>query len=150
MLSTQPLENTAQAGHYFFGHDNYYTEEQTLAKERSQWWGKGAEALDLTDTVDTQIFTELLRGTLLDGQQLGKQEGGTIKHRPGFDLTFSAPKSVSLLALIGGDERILSAIECSTDKALALAGSIDKVSKSPSPTLYGSPSEGEAHLVAMG
>jgi conjugative relaxase-like TrwC/TraI family protein len=67
MLSTQPIKNTAQASHYFLGHDNYYTEENTLGKERSQWWGIGAQALDISGTVDAQLFTQLLRDTLPDG-----------------------------------------------------------------------------------
>ncbi len=120
MLSTQAIKNTAQASHYFLGHDNYYKEEQTLGQERSQWWGKGADRLSLSGHVDTQTFTQLLRGTLPDGQQLGKQIGEKIHHRPGFDLTFSVPKSVSLVALLGGDERVLSAVERATDKALQL------------------------------
>ncbi|ARC95084.1 conjugative transfer relaxase/helicase TraI (plasmid) [Vibrio coralliilyticus] len=35
--------------------------------------------------------------------------GKRDKHRSGFDLTFSAPKSISLLALVGGDDRLLEA-----------------------------------------
>jgi conjugative relaxase-like TrwC/TraI family protein len=31
------------------------------------------------------------------------------KHRPGYDLTFSAPKSVSMLAMLGGDKRLIDA-----------------------------------------
>src|SRR5205823_6353151 len=38
-----------------------------------------------------------------------KMDGNVIRHRPGWDLTFSAPKSVSLLALAGGDERLRKA-----------------------------------------
>lgn len=120
MLSTQTIKNTGQASHYFLGQDNYYTEEQGLAQARSQWWGKGARSLGLSGPIDPQTFTQLLRGTLPNGQQLGKQDGDKLKHRPGFDLTFSAPKSVSLAALIGGDERILIAVERATDQALRL------------------------------
>ena len=120
MLSTQPIKNVSQASHYFLGHDNYYTEDQSLAKERSQWWGKGAQTLGLTGSIDSEIFTQLLKGQLTTGQQLGKVEGDIVKHRPGFDLTFSVPKSVSLLALLGDDERIFSAVERATDKAITL------------------------------
>ena len=34
---------------------------------------------------------------------------GEIHHRPGRDVTLSAPKSVSLMALVGGEERIVAA-----------------------------------------
>src|SRR5262245_30494610 len=120
MLSTQAIKNVGQASHYFLGHDNYYTEENTLGKDRSQWWGKGAKTLNLSGAIDSELFTQLLKGTLPTGDQLGKIEGGAIKHRPGFDLTFSAPKSVSLIALLGGDARIFGAVERATNKALTL------------------------------
>ncbi len=120
MLSTQAIKNIGHASHYFLGHDNYYTEEQTLSKDRSQWWGSGAQALGLSGTIDSELFTQLLKGKLPTGKQLGKVEDDSVKHRPGFDLTFSTPKSVSLLALLGGDKRIFSAVGRATDKALAL------------------------------
>ncbi len=45
-----------------------------------------------------------------DGPHLGKRgKDGEIQHRPGRDVTMSAPKSVSLMALMGGDERIVEA-----------------------------------------
>lgn len=121
MLSTNPIGNPSQAKHYFLGHDNYYSENDTLAKERSEWWGKGAKALDLSGPIDTQQFLELLKGHLPDGQQLGKKVDNTIEHRPGFDLTFSVPKSVSLTAFLGGDEqRIIDAMNRAVDKTLSL------------------------------
>ena len=120
MLSTQVVKNVAQATHYFLGQDNYYTENNTLAQEHSQWWGEGAKVMGLSGTVDPATFTRLLQGHLPNGERLGKKVDGEILHRPGFDLTFSAPKSVSLLALLGNDERIFQAIERATDKALEL------------------------------
>ena len=101
MLSTKPIKNVEQAAHYFLGHDNYYTEENTLAQDCSQWWGKGAQALGLSGHVEPAKFTELLRGRLPNDQQLGKKVDGEIKHRPGFDLTFSVPKSVSISSVAG-------------------------------------------------
>jgi conjugative relaxase-like TrwC/TraI family protein len=120
MLSTKVVGNPGQAQHYFLRHDNYYSEGNTLAQERSAWWGKAAKSLGLAGTVEAGDFTRLLRGQLPDGQQLGKIVDGQLRHRAGFDLTFSAPKSVSMLALMGKDERILTAVEKATDKALAM------------------------------
>lgn len=37
------------------------------------------------------------------------QELTSVEHRAGWDATFSAPKSVSLTALVGGDERVREA-----------------------------------------
>jgi conjugative relaxase-like TrwC/TraI family protein len=42
----------------------------------------------------------------------------TMEHRAGWDATFSAPKSVSLTALVGGDERVRTAHRESVDVAL--------------------------------
>lgn len=120
MLSTKVLGSVEQAAHYFLGHDNYYTDEQTLAQERSQWWGKGAAALGLSGSIDPERFTELLKGHLPNGERVGKMVDDEWQHRPGFDLTFSVPKSVSLLALLGNDERIIKAVENATDKVLNL------------------------------
>ena len=44
------------------------------------------------------------------GDTLGRSDGkGGLEHKPGWDFTFSAPKSVSVMALIGGDERLMAA-----------------------------------------
>ncbi|HEL9812700.1 TPA: conjugative relaxase, partial [Klebsiella pneumoniae] len=58
---------------------------------------------------DKQVFTELLQGKLPDGSDLTRIQDGVNKHRPGYDLTFSAPKSVSMLAMLGGDKRLIDA-----------------------------------------
>ena len=52
------------------------------------------------------MFDALLRGELPDGTRVGNPGQ---PHRPGTDLTFSLPKSWSLLALVGGDRRIAEA-----------------------------------------
>ena len=63
----------------------------------------------------------MLTGEVPDGtaHRLGRRiVGGEIHHRPGRDLTFSAPKSVSLAALVGGDERIVDAHDRAVKKSL--------------------------------
>ena len=68
------------------------------------------ESLGLAGPVDPDIFKAILEGRVTDGPSLGKRgKDGEIHHRPGRDVTMSAPKSVSLLALIGGDRRIVAA-----------------------------------------
>ncbi len=52
--------------------------------------------------VDAKTFENILNGKLPDGTQVG--EPG--KRQLGTDLTFSMPKSASVLALVGGDKRI--------------------------------------------
>jgi conjugative relaxase-like TrwC/TraI family protein len=55
--------------------------------------------------VDAKTFENILNGKLPDGSQIGKPGD----RRLGMDLTFSMPKSASLLAYVGGDKRILEA-----------------------------------------
>lgn len=61
-----------------------------------------AEQLGLQGCVDKDVFTRLLEGWLPDGADLSRMQDGRNRHRPGYDLTFSAPKSVSMMAMLGG------------------------------------------------
>lgn len=42
-------------------------------------------------------------------QQLGTYRDGQLEHRPGWDVTLSAPKSVSIMAEVAGDRRLIAA-----------------------------------------
>ena len=106
----------------YYERDGYYAREDPAHREASAWVGTGAEALGLSGPVDPDIFCGILEGAVPDGsgRRLGRRLGdGTIDHRPGRDVTFSASKSVSLAALIGGDERIVDAHDDAVRKALA-------------------------------
>ena len=62
----------------------------------------------------------MLEGKVPDGPHLGKRDkDGEIHHRPGRDVTLSAPKSVSLMALVGGDERIVASHDRAVTRTLA-------------------------------
>lgn len=104
MMSPKAIKSAAQAGHYF-EHDDYYVD----GLSPSGWVGSGAAALGLSGDVDRETFRALLEGQLPDGQRLGTVRDGEWKHQPGIDLTFSAPKSVSILAEVAGDQRLLEA-----------------------------------------
>ena len=117
MLSSSVIKNVGQASHYYSQQDNYYTREEGI--EQSEWWGKGAEKLGFYGHVDTKNFSDLLTGLLPNGEKLGKVVDGQIKHRAGWDLTFSAPKSVSILALVGGDKRLIEAHRKAVSSALS-------------------------------
>ncbi|MBI4242510.1 MAG: conjugative relaxase, partial [Planctomycetes bacterium] len=106
MLSIGPI-NVKTAEHYY-EMDDYYAKEDQLG---SQWYGKGAEALGFTGAVQKEKFLSLLDGKLPNGQQLGCVRGGKLEHRNGLDLTFSAPKSVSILAELGADNRLFTVHE---------------------------------------
>ncbi len=120
MISLNNVGSAGQALHYF-SKDNYYTQDQGL--EHSEWFGNGAEHLGLSGQIDRAAFFELLEGKV-EGQELGKwvrNEGTGEKereHRPGTDMTFSAPKSVSLVAEIHGTRDVREAHEAAVKKAL--------------------------------
>ena len=106
----------------YYERDGYYARDDAAHREASAWAGKGADALGLSGPVDPDIFSDILEGTVPDGsgRRLGRRLGdGTVSHRPGRDVTFSAPKSVSLAALIGGDGRIVDAHDAAVRKTLA-------------------------------
>ncbi len=115
MLSIYTLKSASDAFSYYQKGD-YYTKEGTDA--HSFWFGTGAKALGLEGTVDFLIFKDLLEGRFPNGSLMRSTARGEY-HRPGYDLTFSAPKSVSILALIGGNKEILQAYRESVEEVLA-------------------------------
>ena len=117
MLSMSNLKN-AQAAISYYENDNYYTKGDEEAKEQSGWFGKGAKALSLKGEVSYDDFTKVLEGKLPDGKELGRYVDGERQHAPGTDLTFSAPKSVSILAEVFDDKKLLDAHDKAVLKTL--------------------------------
>ena len=103
VVSVASVGSAAGAAAYY-ANDNYYTAEQSA--EHSEWGGDGAARLELSGKVDAEVFEQVLAGKLPNGATIS---GGAGEHVAGMDLTFSAPKSVSLIALIGGDKRVIAA-----------------------------------------
>jgi conjugative relaxase-like TrwC/TraI family protein len=98
---------------------NYWSQRGVIAGE---WQGRLAGQFGLAGMVSAEDFAKLSQGQHPQtAEQLVRQrasyeyqdaDGKTIKtmeHRAGWDATFSAPKSVSLTALVGGDERVREA-----------------------------------------
>jgi len=113
------IASPAQGASYY-EKDGYYAKDDPAHREASRWAGKGAEALGLSGPVDPDTFRRILEGKVPVGPQLGRRgPDGEIQHRPGRDVTLSAPKSVSLLAMVGGDERIVDAHDQAVGKTLA-------------------------------
>ena len=113
---------SASQGVSYYEQDGYYANDDPAHKEASAWNGKGAGALGLSGPVDADQFKEILEGQIPDGsgRRLGrKSKDGSLNHRPGRDVTFSAPKSVSLAALIGGDRRVVDAHDRAVKRTLA-------------------------------
>lgn len=99
MLTLKKIEKSKDAALYF-SQDNYYTQKQGI--EFSKWHGAIADELGLKGRINPEIFHNLLKGEI-DGIQLGRIEKGQFMHRPGYDLTLSAPKSVSILSEVYND-----------------------------------------------
>jgi len=107
---------------------NYWSRDQ---QGHSEWQGKLAEQWGLVGAVGNEHFARLAEGqhptteAQLVRHQVPKtyqgkfgQEVTSVEHRAGWDATFSAPKSVSLTALVGGDERVRDAHQESVRVAL--------------------------------
>ena len=108
MLSIKAITSSSVAAHYYSEAD-YYAKDGD-ADIASSWRGSGAEKLGLDGVVDSSEFKAMLDGHLPDGTQIGRSNGdGEREHKKGWDFTLSAPKSVSVLALAGGDKRLIAA-----------------------------------------
>src|SRR5258707_14930561 len=96
--------------------DNYYTAGDHIS---GQWHGRLAQAWNLSGDVGDAELQRLaagqhpVTGDILVHQQASRsylnRRGAhvrSIEHRAGWDATFSAPKSVSLTALVGDDARV--------------------------------------------
>jgi conjugative relaxase-like TrwC/TraI family protein len=114
VASVSALTSAAQATNYF-EIDDYYAEG---GLSPSEWQGRGARELGLSGEVDRETFRELLKGQV-SGQQLGTVRNGELEHRPGWDVTLSAPKSVSIMAEVAGDRRLIEAHGQAVKTALA-------------------------------
>jgi conjugative relaxase-like TrwC/TraI family protein len=98
---------------------NYWSQKGAIEGE---WQGRLATQFGLSEAVSAEDFAKLSQGQHPQtGEQLVRQRASyeykdadgktinTMEHRAGWDATFSAPKSVSLTALVGGDERVREA-----------------------------------------
>ena len=98
-----------------------YAEEDRITKdkaiENSRWFGTGAVVLGLSDKVNSISYKNLYDGRDDRGTSLRKKLAGK-NSRPGRDLTFSAPKSVSLLALVEENKQVTAAHNKAVDFAL--------------------------------
>ena len=116
-MSLSAVRSAGAAAAYYSEVDDYYKEGDHAP---TQWQGGGAEALGLHGSVQTRDATALLDGRLPNGEVLGRNgAGGEREHRAGWDATFSAPKSVSVAALVHGDERLIAAHDRAVTAAMA-------------------------------
>ena len=110
--------------------ENYYSESGEVS---GQWYGRLAEEWGLKGEVGSEQYERLVAGQdPHTGEQLVRpvksreevnrygEEITISEHRAGWDATFSAPKSVSLAALVGNDERIRVAHREAVNEALSV------------------------------
>jgi conjugative relaxase-like TrwC/TraI family protein len=123
MLAPKAQYSLKDAKRYFKEHlgvGDYYAEGQHVP---GQWFGKGAEDLELRGVTTTEQFERLCENLHPQtGQKLTLRQNGTrietgkngVAHetanrRVFYDFPFSPPKSVSIAALVGDDKRIVEA-----------------------------------------
>jgi len=119
---------TYHAKEFTAAEQNYWKQNDSI---QGEWHGRLAEKFRLASSVGAAEFARLSEGQHpRTGEQLVRhrkvhdyktEEGKTVapvEHRAGWDATFSAPKSVSLTALVGGDARVREAHQQAVDIAL--------------------------------
>ena len=116
MLSIGRLGTTGGAD-YYLGKvannvDDYYLGR---GEAPGQWIGATSEQLGLVGQVGPDALRNLLAGTSASGEDLGARI--SEDRRPGYDLTFSAPKGASLLWAFGSEE-VRDSISVAHDRAV--------------------------------
>jgi len=119
---------TYHAKEFTAAEQNYWKHGDTI---QGEWHGRLSVKFGLSGAVGAEEFARLSAGQHPEtGKQLVSHrtvheyrnaDGKTVspvEHRAGWDATFSAPKSVSLTALVGGDERVREAHREAVDVAL--------------------------------
>jgi len=113
-MLTSANVSSQMAVNYFI--KNYYHQG------KSRWSGEGAVKLGLSGAVDNeQAFKNVISGLTPDGKErLNARVLKPQERRAALDCTFSAPKSVSLMALVGGDSRLIAAHHKALESVLDL------------------------------
>jgi conjugative relaxase-like TrwC/TraI family protein len=100
------------------GAEDYYSGE---GEAEGQWLGDAAAELGLDGAVEAEQLTAMLTGrNPATGEPLGLRAVGGRGAVPGFDLTFSVPKSASLLWALG-DAETSAAVTAATESTLGAA-----------------------------
>jgi conjugative relaxase-like TrwC/TraI family protein len=118
VLTAKAQYNLKNAEKYFREHlstGDYYTQGQQIGVE---WFGAGAERLKLRGKVEQDAFVKLCRNLNPGTGEPLTQRMVKKNRRVFYDFTLSPPKSVSIAALIGGDQRIEQAHERAAFSAL--------------------------------
>jgi conjugative relaxase-like TrwC/TraI family protein len=125
MLTIRAMTGGAGYAQKHLEHSDYFDQNRTV---QGEWHGRGAELLGLNGAVTHQQFEAVREGLHPEtgeflrprhsADRLATDGEVESKARSLYDLTFSAPKSVSVQALVGGDDRLLEAHRHAVDVAL--------------------------------
>ena len=130
MLTIRAMTGGAGYAQRHLEHSDYYDEHRRV---QGEWHGRGAELLGLRGSVTHEQFEAIREGSHPEtGEFLRPRHSADRTNSDGseqskarslYDLTFSAPKSVSVQALVGADERLVTAHDKAVREALAEAES---------------------------
>lgn len=117
MISIGAIKQSAKdaAEYYSSEEKNYYLSEKGV-DQSTQWFGEGAKRNGILEkAVEPSELEMFLSGKTYDGE-VSKSFKGEL--RRGWDFTLSAPKSVSILALIYGDKELIKAHDMAVKQTL--------------------------------
>jgi conjugative relaxase-like TrwC/TraI family protein len=119
---------TYHAKEFTAAEQNYWKQGDTI---QGEWHGKLADTFELSGAVGAEEFARLSQGlhpqtgtqlvshrTVHEYRNVEGKMVSPVEHRAGWDATFSAPKSISLTALVGGDDRVREAHREAVNAAL--------------------------------
>ena len=110
MAATVVVVRSSAKAVIYYERDGYYARNDPEHRQASFWHGDAAKELGLRAHVRPSRFEAVLSGYVPGTDlRLGRMREGQHEHRPGWDITLSAPKSVSLEALVMGDRRVIRA-----------------------------------------
>jgi len=125
MLTIRALSDGKGYAARHLQHSDYYAEGERIA---GHWYGRGAELLAMSGTVDTRDFDALRQGLDPKTEEFLRQRRGADRTGAGgetlgqarslYDFTISAPKSVSIMAIVGEDHGLVQAHQTAVAAAL--------------------------------
>ena len=119
MVATVTRLKAAATTVHYFEVDGYYAKNDPEHRKASCWHGEAAALLGLHGPVKPNRFESVLAGYVPGTDtRLGRLRDGEHQHRPGVDVTFSAPKSVSLEALIYAPPKTRARVVRAHDEAV--------------------------------
>ncbi len=125
MLTIRAMSDGSGYSERHLQHSDYYAEGERVI---GTWQGRGAELLGLAGEVESEDFEAVRQGIdpntgeflrqRHSADRIGTDGNVQSRGRNLYDFTISAPKSVSVMAKVGGDERLVEAHRKSVDETL--------------------------------